>query len=376
MRSIASTDPFSFMSMIYLILASLGAFLSFLSITTSFYFDGIEWIRVHLVTLGVIIQFLYGYLPKRVTNDNLQPVRWDIFFLLNIGILTFLTGRYFQIQPVMLTGGLILFLTTILLTHQLYSLRVILDFTSGTIFYLTGLAYFFLGIIMGTGIWLGWASTLQVSNILEVHIHANNWGLLSFVFAGLFLDKYEDWFGVPLANPQNFKRIYYLLLVGTFGLVLGPWVASKPIIVPGLIAHLVGTVLLLRSIISPLKASLFSSTPNLHLFSAYVWFFAPVVISPLVLLGVSWVPSITVEARAPEALIFGWAIQIILLVLVYFRKPQVNIAALDTIVFALFNLGALLLWVSIFSSDFFYGLAYLFWSVAILIVAIKGLRNF
>ncbi len=41
-------------------------------------------------------------------------------------------------------------------------------------FYLAGLSYFLLGIIVGTGLWFGWAKPLHIATPLEVHIHADH----------------------------------------------------------------------------------------------------------------------------------------------------------------------------------------------------------
>ena len=367
-------NPFSAMASIYLftaIFTSLGSFLSILNLYT---INGISWMRIHFITLGVTLQFLMGFLPKQVAKDQEVGTRWDIFVILNTGILVFLYGRYYQDHAFLLTGGIILFIATLLFYIQLITIKSSGPaFESGKLFYLTGLTYFFLGILMGTGIWLNWGVELQVKNILEVHIHANNWGLITFVFAGLFIDNYEKWYHRSLKWPQSIKYVYVLLVIGTFGLVLGPWTGSLLLIVPGLLAHLIGSVLLLLNLYLPLKTK--SEKSLLQAISAYIWFFAPVFVSPLVLLRLPGIPGMTIEARAPEALIFGWVLPIILFF--YLTLSKSNTAephALSSETAILFHIGAISLWIGIFTVDLFYGLAYLFWMVAVITVLFDHLK--
>ena len=61
---------------------------------------------------------------------------------------------------------------------------------------------------------------------IEVHIHANNWGLMSLVFAGLLIDLYPQFTGRELAWPRSVKAIFWLMSWGALGLVLGPWTGS------------------------------------------------------------------------------------------------------------------------------------------------------
>src|SRR5690606_17673860 len=118
------------------------------------------------------------------------------------GILTLFVAIPLINQPLILVGGTLVFTATALLLKQLYALRASQTERSvnqddgshrGRKFYIVGLSYFLLGIFIGTGLWLGWNGWLKAKAPIEVHIHANNWGFLSLVFAGLLVDMYPTW---------------------------------------------------------------------------------------------------------------------------------------------------------------------------------------
>ena len=92
---------------------------------------------------------------------------------------------------------------------------------AGSKFYIAGLVYFLLGIVIGTGLWTGWSTPLGIlGNVKEVHIHANSWGLMSLVFAGLLVDMYPEWTKKALAYPKTITPIFWMMVLGAFGLVL------------------------------------------------------------------------------------------------------------------------------------------------------------
>jgi cytochrome c oxidase cbb3-type subunit I len=130
---------------------------------------------------------------------------------------------------------------------------------------------------VGTGLWLGWSEWLFIQVPIEVHIHANNWGLLSLVFAGLLVDMYPTWAKRPLAWPRSITPIFWMLTVGALGLVLGPWVMSNWFSVPGIILFLAATFWLLLNVVKPLWGDRAAwSQPGIwHLVTAYFWILAP-----------------------------------------------------------------------------------------------------
>jgi len=91
----------------------------------------------------------------------------------------------------------------LLLIQQLR--RPTLGVNGGRSFYLAGLSYLLLGIIVGSGLWFGWDTALRMAVPIEIHIHANNWGFMALVFAGLIVDLYPGFTGRTLAWPRSIQ---------------------------------------------------------------------------------------------------------------------------------------------------------------------------
>jgi cytochrome c oxidase cbb3-type subunit 1 len=343
------------------------------------WFNGLRWLRVHFITLGMLSETLFGFLPILASiraQRALPALRWDIWVALNAGLLTLLVGIPLVNTALILAGGTLVFLAATLLWLQLRAIGAPPPEArahSGRRFYLMGLAYLLLGIILGTGLWLGWGQWLMVAAPLEVHIHANNWGFMSLVFAGLIVDLYPGFAGRPLAWPRSIGPIFWMMSLGALGAVTGPWVANAYITVPAVIVHITATGWLLLNVIVPLRGTRWS--PGLwHLITAYAWIIAPVLMAPLVVFNVAGLGASGVEALAPQALIYGWVLQFGFAVLpLLFRraflpqeKPRLggNWFSLAAV-----HLGGLALWVSIFAGDSqpaLLGVAYGLWLAALL----------
>ena len=382
--------PYILMAALYLSLAGLAALeASFADLQIAPWFNGMVWLRVHLITLGVLTQVLFGALPLITALRHRLPrpaMRWDIWAMLNAGIMTLLVGIPLVNRTPIFVGGSLVFIATILLLVQLFKMRPTAPVQKagagvsvGRKFYIAGLAYFLLGIILGTGLWIGWMEPLGVvGNAVEVHIHANNWGLMSLVFAGLLVDMYAVWAKRPFAKPQSVTAIFWLMTLGAFGLVFGPWFKNNYLLVPGLLMHLIATVWLLVNIIKPLWGEKEAWTPALaHLIGSYFWLLAPVLMAPFVLFGIGNLPAQAIESTAPQALIYGWLLQFGFAIVPYFFTRMLlpdEAAALGGtwFSFAFVNLGAVLLWVSIFvapARGMIHGAAYLMWMIALLPIA-------
>lgn len=379
--------PYILMAALFLVLAVLAAFESSLAgMRLANWFGGMVWLRVHLITLGALTQMLFGGLPLISAIRLRLPrpaTRWDIWVALNAGILALLVGIP-QMSPIpIIAGGTLVFAATVLLLVQLSGLRRRAPASAtghaasaGNRFYLAGLAYFLVGIVIGTGMWNGWMKALGVvGNSKEVHIHANSWGLMSLVFAGLLVDLYPTWTGKPLATPRAIERIFWLMTAGAFGLIFGPWLANLYLLVPGLVLHLAATVWLLVSVIRPLWPERRALPWGMrHIITAYFWILAPVLMAPVVLLEVPGIPGRDIEAYAPQALIYGWALQFGFALLPYlFAKGLAPDAPAplggSRWSWWLVNLGSVVLWASIFAQPVrttLYGGAYLLWTAALL----------
>ncbi len=371
-----------------LLFVTLAIFTAIDSASTSFellpFFFGLRWLRVHFITLGILTESLFGLLPVLVAARANRPrprSRLDIWLILNAGFLTLLVGVPLINRAMLILGGALVFAATLLLLHQLLNLRPQTDLrtrleeSDGRKFYTAGALFFLLGIFVGTGFWLGWNELLGMRVPIEVHIHANNWGLFSMVFAGLLIELYPQFAGRSLAWPQSVDRIFWLMALGTTALIIGPWTGLAVFTAAGILLHLTATVWLLANIVSPLRGDRLLRTPGmLHLITAYAWIVAPILVAPLILLGVRGFPGAGIEQNVPQALIYGWALQFGFAMLPYlFRRvlwgPEH--AKLGGSWFSLItvHLGATMLWASIFIRPYqttFHGAAYVLWFLSML----------
>ncbi len=378
-------NPYLLMVVLYLSLAVLGALeASFASLRILPWFNGMKWLRVHLITLGTLTQIIFWLMPILAAIRAKLPrpkLRWDIWLTLNGGILLLLIGIPLVNFVPIFAGSTLVFTATTLLIVQLSKMRAASSVSSqagaGRKFYIAGLSYFLVGIIVGAGLFFNWAEPLLISVPLEVHIHANNWGLLSLVFAGLLIDLYPTWAKRPLASPNSVNAIFWMMTVGAFGLIFGPWFAATwLLLVPGLLLHLSATIWLLVNIIKPLQGDREAWTPGmLHLVTSYFWILAPVLVAPLVLFKVPGFPGRGIEATAPQALIYGWVLQFGYASIPYFFRrvflpdetPKLGGSRLSLITV---HLGGFLLWASIFAEGAMrgtlHGSAYLMWTLSLL----------
>ncbi|MBK6429545.1 hypothetical protein [Candidatus Amarolinea dominans] len=377
-------NPYFLFALLYIMLAVLAALDSSLaSLNLLPWFNGLRWLRVHLITLGTLTEIIFGLLPILVATRSGRPrpsIRWDIWLILNAGLLTLLVGIPLVNTPLIFVGGTLVFVATSMLVQHVHELRGAAvtparTAPSGRIFYLAGLSYFLLGIIVGTGLWLGWGEWLRIAVPIEVHIHANNWGFMALVFAGLIVDLYPDFAGRSLAWPQSLKPIFWMMTLGALLLVLGPWVQSTWFTVPGILLHLSATGWLLLNVIKPLRGERSAWGPGLwHLLTSYVWIIAPVLVAPLIILKVPGFPGAGIEQNAPQALIYGWVLQFAYALLPYlftrFFLPN-EPAKLGGNWFTLLtvHLGGVFLWASIFITDSYtvlHGTAYALWAASLI----------
>jgi hypothetical protein len=243
-------------------------------------------------------------------------------------------------------------------------------------FYITGIAYLLLGIIIGTGLFLNWSSFLQIQVPLEVHIHANSWGFMSLVFAGLLVDLVPMITGRALGERNETTLIYWGMTLGAFGLVMGPWIGGRPGEIPtvlGLILHLSATVWLIVLMIRAFRqAGILDSPGAWHLVSAYLWIIAPVLAAPLILTGV--LQSGPIEATAPQALIYGWVLQFGIALIPYaarrfFLKEENPQLGGSWVSLAAATVGSLLVWLSIFiipARGVLYGIGFALYALALI----------
>lgn len=373
-------NPYFLMTILFMSLAALTALdNSLASFNLISAYGGIRWLRVHFITLGTLTEAAFWLMPALVAARNDQPppkTRWSTWLTLNGGIITLLIGIPLINSTLILTGGTLVFIAVMLLIKQLADMGARpadADSGEGRPFYIAGLSYFLLGIIVGTGLWLGWGAWLRIKVPIEVHIHANSWGFMSFLFAGLLIDAYPRVTGKSFAWPRSTSAIFWLLVFGALGLVLGPWVGSNWFSVPGLLMHSAGTILLLANVIKPMLGQRWSAG-MWHLTSSYFWFFAPVLVAPLIIAKVPGFPGAGIEQNAPQALIYGWVLQFGYAILPYFfmrvflpdEEPRLGGNRFSLVAT---HIGGFLFWIGIFVTDYqavLQGSAYALWLLSLM----------
>lgn len=378
-------NPYFLITLLFIALAGLGALDSAL---TSFallpWFNGLRWLRVHLITLGILVEAAFGLLPVLVAARSKQPrpaIRWDIWLALNSGLLTLLVAIPLVNQPLILVGGALVFVAAGLLLHQLAGLLprpFKLQIGRGGPFYLAGLGCLLVGITVGTGLWLGWGAVLQIARPAEVHIHANVWGFGGLLLAGLLVDLGPGLTGKPLARPDAVRPIFWMMTTGAVLLIIGPWVNSNPVMAAGMVMQMAATVWLLANLFRPVWQARWP-VGLWHLLAAYGWVLALILASPLVLVGVPGVSREAVEQSAPQSLIYGWLLQFSYALLPwlfgrFFQPSEPARLGGNWLSLAAVNLGTALLWAGIFVAAWqapLHGLAYAAWFISVLPVAIQ-----
>ena len=369
--------PYLLTTLLYILVALLAAVdASLVSVNLAGPFVALRWVRVHFITLGIISQFIFGLLPGLTASLSKKPrpsMRWDIWLALNGGLIALVAGFSGANQPMILAGGVLIFTAAVLLLIQLWGARGGAA-PASLKFYITGVLYLLVGIIIGTGLWLNWSKILHIKVPLEVHIHANSWGFMSLVFAGLLVDFVPVITGRPIGSKRSVSFIYWGMTLGAFGLVLGPWIGgSLPPTVAGLILHLSATVWLLVSLVQAFNKSSKLKMPGpWHLIASYLWILAPVLAAPMILLGL--LDGGPIESTAPQALIYGWVLPFGIALVPYISRRYLlkeenpplggcwgSLAAV--------TIGSLLVWISIFIPPFrglLYGFGFVLYAVALI----------
>lgn len=383
--------PYLLMTFLYLSLAVLAILYSALvNFQVLPPLPNLRWYVVHLAALGTLVEFSFAALPALTTKKHGRPAPafdWLTWLLLNAGLALLLPGIGWMNFLIITTGGTGIFLAVLRLLRQLYRYKTeaprpeTAGYASewprspsgGLKFYLVGAVFLLLGILVGTGLWQGWAAPLRIAIPKEVHVHANLWGFTALIFAGLLIDFIPR---LELGTPAPSRRenlIFWLMSLGALGLVLGPWVDIGWLQVIGLGMHTAGSILLMHSVFRPRLSRWKSWQPGFwHVAAAYVWFFLPVVVAPFVVvrLGV----GNEVAGSGGALLIFGWVVQLLsALIPAIWRSigEQNHELRLGGSWFGLaaYNTGSILYWISLFTPflrGWLRGLAFLLWLAATL----------
>ncbi|MBI5824537.1 MAG: hypothetical protein HZB18_10955 [Chloroflexi bacterium] len=369
--------PYLLTTLLFTFVALLAAAdASFVSLNLVSAFPALRWVRVHFITLGILSQVIFGLLPLLTASLSKKPkpaMRWDIWLTLNIGFVSLVAGFAGVNQPMILAGGTLIFTAATLFIVQLWKVRGG-EAPASLKFYITGVFYLLVGIIIGTGLWLNWSEALYIKVPLEAHIHANSWGFMSLVFAGLLVDFVPMVTGRPLGTTKNVSLIYWGMTLGAFGLVLGPWLGgSLPPTVSGLVLHLSSTIWMVTLLIKAFKRSdKLNSAGAWHLISSYMWIIAPIGMAPFIMLGL--VEGAPIEQTAPQALIYGWVLQFGIALIPYiarrfFLKDQNPQLGGNWVSLAGATVGSLFVWASIFivpARGVLYGIGFALYAIALI----------
>ena len=368
--------PYLLTTLLYIFVALFAAAdASLVSMNIFSAFPALRWVRVHFITLGILSQVVFGLLPlltASLSKKARPSMRWDIWLTLNAGLVALVAGFAGVNHPMIFTGGTLIFISALMLLLQLWGIRGG-DAPASLKFYITGIFYLLVGIIIGTGLFLNWSDALYIKVPLEAHIHANSWGFMSLVFAGLLVDFIPMITGKALGETKAINSIYWGMTLGAFGIILGPWIPaniSEPPTVAGLILHLAGTVWLIVLTIRALKASGHLKTAGgWHLVSSYLWILMPVLVAPMILLKL--IESGPVESTAPQPLIYGWVFQFGITLIPYiarryFLKEKNPTLGGSWSTLTLITLGGLIIWISIFSpiKGMLYGIGFILYTLA------------
>ena len=369
--------PYLLTTLLYTFVAVLAAAdASLVSFNLVNMFPALRWVRVHFITLGIFSQVIFGLLPLLIASLSKKErpsMRWDIWLTLNVGLVALVSGFSGVNQTMIFTGGAMIFIAATLLFVQLWNVRGG-DAPESLKFYISGIFYLLVGIIIGTGLWLNWSDTLYIKIPLEVHIHANSWGFMSLIFAGLLVDFIPMITGKPLSSTKNISRIYWGMTIGAFGLVLGPWLGgSLPPTVIGLVTHITSTVWLVLLTIRAFKeGNKLNSAGAWHLVSSYIWIIAPITMAPFIILKIF--ESGPIEATAPQALIYGWVPQYGIALIPYiarrfFLKEETPQLGGNWMSLTAATAGSLFVWASIFivpARGVLHGIGFALYAVALI----------
>lgn len=317
---------------------------------------GLRWLRIHLVTLGLFTEAVFGLLPCLMARAAGRPLpaphrgRW---LLLNVGLVTLLVGIPLVRAPMIAVGGTIVLIATLWLAVDLWRIGgggpvspspaagaglapglAVAGFATGRPFYLAGLTLLLVGALVGTGLWLEWGPALGIARPKETHIHANLWGFASLVLAGLLVDLHGALRGGRAPDrSRSLRAAWWLMTGGALALVVAPWVAMDWLMVLGIAMYAAATALLYATLVWSLRPGAVSaagSAPDrrpwagsAHLLTAYLWILVPALALPFIVFGGAAVPAARVEPVGPSILSYGWLLQ----ALVALLPPAIALAA-------------------------------------------------
>jgi len=115
--------PFYVMAMLFLFLAALTLLdTSLVNLATFSAFPGLRWTLVHLLTLGVLTEVVFGVTPGLVAALVRRPrptISWNTWIVLNAGLITLFAGIPLINKLLITTGGTLVFSAVLMLLWAL-----------------------------------------------------------------------------------------------------------------------------------------------------------------------------------------------------------------------------------------------------------------
>jgi cytochrome c oxidase cbb3-type subunit I len=357
----ALRNPFYLMAGVYLVLDVLAlAAMALVTAGVGVPIPNLSWLRIHLLTIGVVTQVVLGALPSLMAAKlGVKPpgraLSATLWLLVNasFALLLYAMPLGLNLLSAIAAGGVFLAIVILLASFHLSGACPPFRARAGTLLFIAGPIFFLFGIYMAVSMLLGWPARGGFFGQLEGHVHANVWGFLAMIVAGFLLERIPAAVGRPLRWPRLVSITTGLLIFGGAGLVLGPWLGILPMTMAGIAVYIIGTATLLANLAATAVAGRRWTANIAHLLIAYVWMIVPAAVAPIVLAVTGKLPTGKVEAAAVSGLIAGWVLQIALGALpLRLRELRHLAAGWDGwwLSVALLNLGVLLIWVAAFVS--------------------------
>lgn len=317
--------PYRFMVALFAVLgalAALDAALAALGITP--FLTGLRWLRVHLVTIGIFTEAVFGVLPglaARRTGRQVPPDDHGRWLLLQAGLVTLLVGIPLVRPPMIGVGGTLVLAAALWLAWDVWALGRPSPGArdgdggdgDGRRYALAGLAFLAVGALLGTGLWLGWAVPLRIATPKEAHVHAVIWGFASLLLGGWIVDLARQ--ARPGAPSAGWRRHgpFALLVAGAATLLVAPWLGRNDLMIAGIVVYAAATAWLATTVLWPLART--GGPGAAHLLTGYLWILVPATALPFVVLGSAGLPAARVESVGPSILAYGWLLQVLVAVL-------------------------------------------------------------
>ncbi len=354
-------NPFYLMASVYLALDVLAlAAMALVTAGVIAPLPDLVWVRIHLLTIGVVVQIILGSAPGLVASKlGARPpgrlVNTTLWLLVNasFALLLYAMPQGLSQLAAIAAGGIFLAIVLLLATLHRRGACPPVGARAGLSFFIAGPMFFLLGIFMAVSMLLGWPAPGGFFGLIEGHVHANVWGFLALIVAGFLLERIPAALGQPLRWPRLVSATALLLIAGALGLVAGPWLGVLPLTLLGIVTYVTGTALLIANLAGTALAAHRLTANIAHLLIAYLWMLVPAVIAPIILAITGKLPTGKVEAAAVSGLIAGWVLQIVLGALpLRLRDLRGRVVGWDGCwgSVALLNVGVLLIWVSAFVS--------------------------